>query len=814
MFDIYYDCNETLPDNVKAALDEKGQEKWRQAFNGLVKKSKNKKSYRDATFEAWQVLKSYPGCRYFSAIATSEALDRQNDVVQIDNSIKNIAKHIERGGAMVDTHTNRTVGSFFYGKPTVSKSGHKAYEIHGVIYQGEPYYNTVWDQIKKGAECPSCGDIRKGISIGGFALQTQNSCDAAGCHREIMDMSIHEISICREPANPEALIQDVNVMAKSVDMDEKIDDVEKAIDEMDKALRDDEPAPMPEQPVMPTAPQQAAEPAEEDYSTLTEKLKRMTNAVKGAKKVINNYEKLMATMQDDEGMEPTAKSCGCMDTDVHTPITTNTCPQPKELYGDVRDPQIKGNAEFIDNNDMEPDEAAKKDHGDLLPFKEEMEGVDFKDAKEGPTQETKVVEVVAKPVTKAGGCGKGMTTKDAREKLKPLTGSNTITDKGITNLRNFGKETGNLMQKSEEEELDEDYEDFEDEASDYAEIPSELMPLFQEFLQEKGIKIEPEVESEEIEAPLVKTLHVDLNISELDVKELSNAELFKSYEALGRIAGQKVRLRAIDTMVTLNKGPKVADLQYLLDTEVIDELRKSKKNEPIAKVLPVLAAAGGAGAAGAGGAAAGGASGVAGGVARAAGKMGGLGGGMPSTSGAVDAGIKTAGRVVGSGLKAAGSVLNHAQAVASGKDEAQQAAQPTATSQARERSAQKQPVAPAQVDETLSTAMGKAFEDFQKSTLGNIYGGIKGGYQAAKQEADKKMQEYQKWKDAQKTLNDQEAQAGKRGVIDQLADYRGDSSLGNVVSGGAQMARGLKRVVRGAKKKGQAPTETVPEQTL
>lgn len=109
---MIYDCVECLPDNVKAALDENGQKMWMDAFNKTVKKSKTRKSYRDAVFDAWQMVKNYEGCRYFSGMVSTEDLDRQNDVVEVNKAFERIAKHIERGGTMVDTHTNRTVGSF------------------------------------------------------------------------------------------------------------------------------------------------------------------------------------------------------------------------------------------------------------------------------------------------------------------------------------------------------------------------------------------------------------------------------------------------------------------------------------------------------------------------------------------------------------------------------------------------------------------------------------------------------------------------------------------------------------------------------
>lgn len=606
---MYYDCIQTLPDNVKAALDDKGQKLWMAAFNATVKKSKDKKVYREAVYDAWNMVKSYEGCRYFSGFVSTEDLDKQNDVVLVDKAYDRIANHIERGGTMVDTHTNRTVGSFYFVQKATNVTGALGIKAYAVVYQGEPYYDTVWQQIKKAVECPGCRDVRKGFSIGGFALDTKTTCDTAGCHRDIIDMSIHEISICQDPANPAAVIQEVNMMAKSEDTLPKGEE-EKNID---KALRTDVPdagAAVPTE--SDNRPDMMAEavPKEGDMLPAGQAgaqakapldMKGLLEQMKEAKKWKEMYDKVAeaaATMQ--MGMAPPqqplgvakaeeldkaacgSQSCGCFDDDKHTSVTAETCPMPKELYGDVKDPQVKNSTESFENKDIKADPSAKpKEQEDLMPSKDKTLFKDFKDGvkaevdKEGKnssvTEKTEALvgtddaKIVGKDLKTPGSDNVGTVSNVGDKKKESFpsegkTSTSTMTDNGDPREKNFGSEGEKLMQKCP--------------GGGKAEIPEELMPMFQEFLQEKGIKIEPEVHTHEIEATLEKTIYVDDDISEIDLMELTNSLVFDSAEAMGKAAMQRLRIQDSMTKMRLAKNLKVVDIAYLTFD---DELKKNNR---------------------------------------------------------------------------------------------------------------------------------------------------------------------------------------------------------------------------------------------
>lgn len=578
-----FDCIETLPDSVKAALDEKGQRMWMDAFNKVVKKSDNKKTYREAVFDAWQLMKTYPGCRFFSGFVSTEDLDKQNDVVAVDKAYERIVNHVNRGGTMVDTHTNRTVGAFIFAEKVLNKTGKTGVKAYSVVYQGEPYYDTVWEQIKKGMECPTCMDVRKGYSIGGFALDSRNTCDNTGCHREILDMSIHEISICQDPANSEAVIQEVNMMAKSES--EPTSDS----DEINKVLRSDAPAveelaaapaqanPAPAAPAVEPAAPEAAQP-----QTPPLDMKMLLQQMKEAKKWKEQYDKLIdlfgGQIAGQQAMPGVAKAeiedvskaagCGCINDDVHTSITEDTCPVPKELYGDVNDPQVEHTASFLENKEIEADESAEKEtkKDNLMPTKDEIHFKGTENAVTGdPNEEGKNPTSVEKVEALEGTDGTKIEVKDLKEigtepkhevpakkvdqtmPVKPKTETKTVNEKGDPREKNFGKEGKEVFMKMN--------------------IPDELAPLFKEFLQEKGIKLEPEVNAPEIESPMEKTLYTDSDISEMDMKELSDPVIFDSSVAMGKTATQKLKIHNMMTRMRLAKSLKVADIAFLVPDE-------------------------------------------------------------------------------------------------------------------------------------------------------------------------------------------------------------------------------------------------------
>ncbi|MFA7143065.1 MAG: hypothetical protein WC175_03690 [Candidatus Dojkabacteria bacterium] len=595
------------------------QKKWMKSFNSVVRKSKTKCAYRDAVFKAWQELKDSEGCRYFAGFVSTEDLDKQNDVVESNMALDRIMKHINRGGTMIDTHSNRTVGSFFHAEKKIAKSGKPGVYAYGVIYRGEPYFDGAWENIKKSVTCPDCNGVRAGFSIGGFAIDAPTICDANGCHRVIKDMSIHEISICQTPANNASVYYEVNVLAKS---DKEMDDMNR---EINKELREDSPSedvvetPSPEG----SMDEQMIDGDESDVKALIDKVKNTAKNYKDFVKLREALNAALAEMGSNMSNDMVAKAeCGCMNlnTELHTPIGAKECPMPKELYGDEVDPAKR---KFLDNKYVEADDsvAKPKSKDELMPGKPAME---FEKGPEGPAFETSTTKIKGftnlqpknaslesviesinslssedkeklssgdwmivpkehleedmgdadkiqdlsnaieeeavdireddeeelEDVNKASKNG-SMTKEQFKSKYAPKGQKKNMNDKG-NKPDSYGKEKGDAMQKMGEE------------VEEKVTIPKELLGAFQDFLKEKGIKMEPEADEPGIEEVIEKTIYIDENVTSKDLEMMKDMEIFKASDLLGKMEMLKMQAKNIDMSINLLKKAEPFYIEYYL----------------------------------------------------------------------------------------------------------------------------------------------------------------------------------------------------------------------------------------------------------
>jgi hypothetical protein len=245
-----------------------------------------------------------------------------------------------------------------------------------------------------------------------------------------------------------------------------------------------------------------------------------------------------------------------MDEDVHTPVSEGECDVDKKLYGDVKDPAVKDSMKYLENKNIEACPCAQgkeeKEKG-FLPGMPDLSGLGFKDGPAGPAVETSIMEGYKKLEPKNASDGKhesGMTSKEFAAKHGPKNGksADTVTPQGGKDIKQMGKETGDMLIKCDGNEVP---------------IPKELMPAFQEFLQGKGIKIEPKVENPEIEEPIMKTLLVMEGISEMDLRELAHGEAFDTAEALGKVAVLKSMALRVDGKLRLAKTLQITDLELI-----------------------------------------------------------------------------------------------------------------------------------------------------------------------------------------------------------------------------------------------------------
>lgn len=154
--------------------------------------------------------------RKFAGWATVEVVDRQGEVLNIDDVTKIMDVIMKRGGAIIDSHTNRVVGKLLNWQKTLHPMTQKdAIRVTGMIFKDYVIDNVVWDKIKE--------KIYKGLSFGGSSLKKIPSIEGGRPIETLRQLEGYEISVCENPANPHALIDDINMLAKSnVDETDKL----------------------------------------------------------------------------------------------------------------------------------------------------------------------------------------------------------------------------------------------------------------------------------------------------------------------------------------------------------------------------------------------------------------------------------------------------------------------------------------------------------------------------------------------------------------------------------------------------------------
>ncbi len=138
--------------------------------------------------------------RIFEAYATYEEIDKQGDLVKVDGLAAAIPIWLDRGGTIIDSHSNRPVGKCLEYQ-IVKVKDKPAIWIKGEIFSGRlaiSIDNEVWEKIQN--------RIYRGISIGGQTFTKYRECNEKMCYNVIPTVELYEMSVCEEPANGGATI--------------------------------------------------------------------------------------------------------------------------------------------------------------------------------------------------------------------------------------------------------------------------------------------------------------------------------------------------------------------------------------------------------------------------------------------------------------------------------------------------------------------------------------------------------------------------------------------------------------------------------
>lgn len=154
--------------------------------------------------------------RLFTGWASVSILDRQGELIPIEELQKTMLSYMDRGGQITDSHTNIVVGKVL-SYEIKEKDGIPAVMITGKIFDNYEIDKKVWEKLKSGEY--------RGLSIGGVAKsKTMESSPDGKMIGKLSGINLIEIALVKNPANPEATIEDINFKAKGLmnDKDEYI----------------------------------------------------------------------------------------------------------------------------------------------------------------------------------------------------------------------------------------------------------------------------------------------------------------------------------------------------------------------------------------------------------------------------------------------------------------------------------------------------------------------------------------------------------------------------------------------------------------
>lgn len=181
------------------ALGEEQQERWLSVYNKT-----------GCSVKAWN---SVEDVRRIEFIANAETIDSQSEEIKQATLLKAMPQFIKAGGPLIDSHSNRIIGTVYDYEAAISDNGYKAVKCRAAVYRGQKVYDELWKEIKYGR--------KTAVSIGGDPLRKSLVCTDRECHREISDIYLMEISVTDDPANPEAVITAANFTAKSKQIPEE-----------------------------------------------------------------------------------------------------------------------------------------------------------------------------------------------------------------------------------------------------------------------------------------------------------------------------------------------------------------------------------------------------------------------------------------------------------------------------------------------------------------------------------------------------------------------------------------------------------------
>lgn len=215
-----YTSVDELPSEVLRAFDYEDAVRWQEAYNNKF----------DAVFNefgpdgdpagiakeaAWDACKNLPSSRYVMCNVSTEVVDKDGDVADVDAYVAQGQQFVKFGGQVARNHSNHTIGVVWKVFKGVDSSTEKPCIVVCMnFFRGAPTYEKAWKDFLS---------RRLGWSIGSIVNATRE-CDMNSCYNRLVPTQWHELSLVDYPRNPITYNIEMNETAKGADVIEMHED--------------------------------------------------------------------------------------------------------------------------------------------------------------------------------------------------------------------------------------------------------------------------------------------------------------------------------------------------------------------------------------------------------------------------------------------------------------------------------------------------------------------------------------------------------------------------------------------------------------
>lgn len=215
-----YTSVDELPSEVLRAFDYEDAVLWMESYNKKFEAVLNEfgpdgNPAGKAKEAAWEASKNLPSSRYVMCNVSTEVVDKDGDVADVDAYVAQGQQFVKFGGQTARNHSNHTIGVVWKVFKGIDASTEKPCIVVCMnFFRGAPTYEKAWKDFLS---------RKLGWSIGSM-VQATRECDMNSCYNRLVPTQWHELSLVDYPRNPITYNIEMNETAKGADVIEMHED--------------------------------------------------------------------------------------------------------------------------------------------------------------------------------------------------------------------------------------------------------------------------------------------------------------------------------------------------------------------------------------------------------------------------------------------------------------------------------------------------------------------------------------------------------------------------------------------------------------